>query len=77
MAYIQWEEVNFNVDMESGKMVEYSGDNPATHHPYPHEVLTSFFTFQNLTPIWQDNNYNWGWFNEETGLWTGAVAMVS
>ena len=79
MAFNQWKG-QFEVDMESGNMVKF--DQNAYYmidflHPYPDEILSSFFTSQNLTPIWQDNNYNWGWFNEETGLWTGAVAMVS
>ena len=78
MAFNQWEGL-FEVDMESGNMVKYvpSAYVYDLHYPYPYEILTSFFASQNLTPIWQDNNYNWGWFNEETGLWTGAVAMVS
>ena len=42
-----------------------------------HEVLISFFSSQNLTPVWENANYTWGWFDEETGRWTGAVALVS
>ena len=33
MAFNQWENV-FKVDMESGKMVEYSWDMPTNHYPY-------------------------------------------
>ena len=44
---------------------------------YPYEILTSFFTSHNLTPTWQDANYTWGSWDEETGLWTGAVGLVS
>ena len=76
MAFNQWKG-QFEVDMESGNMVKYVPSAYNLHRHFPYEILTSFFASQNLTPIWQDNNYNWGWFNEETGLWTGAVAMVS
>ena len=44
---------------------------------WPNEILSSFFSSQNLTPTWQDNNYTWGWYDEETERWTGAVGMVS
>ena len=41
------------------------------------DALISFFSSQNLTPVWENANYTWGWFDEETGRWTGAVALVS
>ena len=41
------------------------------------EVLISFFPSQNLTPVWENANNTWGWFDEETGRWTGAIALVS
>ena len=41
------------------------------------KVLNSFFSSQNLTPVWENANYTWGWFDEETGRWTGAVGLVS
>ena len=42
-----------------------------------HDVLISFFSSQNLTPVWQNANYTWGSFDEETRRWTGAVGLVS
>ena len=44
---------------------------------YDDELLTSFFSSQNLTPIWQNANGNWGSFDEVTERWTGAVGLVS
>ena len=44
---------------------------------YPYEILSSFFTLHNLSPTWQDVNGTSGWFNNKTGLWNGAVALVS
>ena len=41
------------------------------------DVLISFFSSQNLTPVWENANFTWGWFDEETGRWTGAVGLVS
>ena len=41
------------------------------------KVLNSFFSSQNLTPVWENANYTWGWFDDETGRWTGAVGLVS
>ena len=76
MAFNQWEG-QFKVNMESGNMVKFFPTGYDLLHPFPAEILSSFFTSHNLTPIWQDNNYNWGWFNEKTGLWKGAVTMVS
>ena len=41
------------------------------------EILDSFFQNYNLTPHFFDNNFTWGWYDEEIGSWRGAVEMVS
>ena len=41
------------------------------------KILESFFSSENLTPVWENANYTWGWLDEETGRWTGAVGLVS
>ena len=41
------------------------------------DVLITFFSSQNLTPVWKNANETYGRFDEETGRWTGAVGLVS
>ena len=66
MAYNQYDGV-FELDKDM-KVVKITRLN---------EVLISFFSSQNLTPVWENANYTWGWFDKETGRWTGAVGLVS
>ena len=66
MAY-NHEVGSFELD-EDGKVKKITRQNDA---------LISFFSSQNLTPVWENANYTWGWFDEETGRWNGAVALVS
>ena len=66
MAY-NYEDGVFEID-EDGKVVKITRQS---------EVLISFFSSQNLTPVWKNANFTWGWFDAETGLWTGACALVS
>ena len=42
------------------------------------EVL-SMFLIKNYNIIinWIDANYTWGWLDDETGMWTGAVGKVN
>ena len=67
MAY-NHEEGYFEVDKD-GKVVENGYISI--------DILISFFSSQNLTPVWENANFTWGWFDEETGRWTGAVGLVS
>jgi hypothetical protein len=71
-AYSEWDPV-FEVDMENEKMVEYE---PCFGCVWDYEILNSFFATYELTPTWQDCNETWGWLDEETGLWNGAVRAV-
>ena len=66
MAYNHWDGYfELDKDMKVVKLAEH------------HEVLISFFSSQNLTPVWENANFDWGRFDEETGRWTGAVGLVS
>ena len=61
------------------------------HDGYPHgeyigfysyiaendEILSKFFLHNNIIINWIDCNYTWGWFDYETGKWTGAVGKVT
>ena len=41
------------------------------------EILSMFFLNYNIIINWIDCNYTWGWFDYETGKWTGAVGKVT
>ena len=41
------------------------------------EILSMFFLNHNIIINWIDCNYTWGWFDYETGKWTGAVGKVT
>ena len=71
--------VAFNQDVgffevEDNKMVEYNGLGLGFATNY--EILSSFFIANRLTATFFDNNYTWGFWDEEAGQWRGAVAMV-
>lgn len=40
------------------------------------EILSKFFNSYNIIIQWINCNYTWGWFDYETGKWTGAVGQV-
>ena len=40
------------------------------------EIIKPFLDHYSLTPTWIDCNFTWGWIDEETGTWTGAVGKV-
>ena len=79
MAYINGWDV-FALDNITGNMAEYRQIWELWQSqgiPYDYEILASFFSWYNIHAIWYNNNYTWGWFDEDTGMWTGAVGMVS
>ena len=53
----------------TGQKWEYDG-------AYPHLILSTFFSQKHLSPVWIYMNQTWGWQDEETGLWNGAVGQV-
>ena len=48
--------------------------NEEYYIPYDFEILEIFF--ENKIINWINCNYNWGWYDDETGRWTGAVGKV-
>ena len=77
MAFNQYENTLL-LNMEKNTMVEYPVElSILSQSAWSYEILSSFFYSQNLTPTWQDANGTWGWLDEDTGLWNGAMAMVS
>ena len=43
---------------------------------YDWEVLSKFFLIHNIEPNWLDCDWNWGWYDEELGGWTGCIGKV-
>ena len=70
----------FKIDNITNTMVEYPywmnmvGDLGIRSGEY--EILKSFFSKFNIIPTWINCNYTWGWFDDETEQWTGAVGQV-
>ena len=56
------------------KMVEYNGLGLGSATDY--EILSSFFIYYKITATFFDNNYIWGFWDEQARQWRGAVAMV-
>ena len=65
---------------DDGNLNEYSGSIHLTgitsQVSGDHEVLLSFFQNYHITPRWINCYYTYGWFNNRTGYWTGAVGKV-
>ena len=40
------------------------------------EVLTKFFSTQNIEPNWLDCNGTYGWYDEDLGGWNGCLGKV-
>ena len=49
-------------------------DESSSRIPYNFEILEIFF--KNRYINWINCNYTWGWYDDETGRWTGAVGKV-
>ena len=45
--------------------------------PDDDEILSMFFINNNIIINCIDCNFTWGWFDDETGKWTGAVGKVN
>ena len=66
-------------EIVNNSMVEYpafvvDGDN--SYIPYDFEILEHFLKSYVIAINWIDCNYTWGWYDDETGRWTGAVGKV-
>ena len=74
VAFNQLPEV-FEVYNETNTMVEYPLE--VGKYAWHWEILSSFYATNRLRPIFYNCNYIWGWLDENTGLWNGAVATVN
>ena len=64
-------------EIANNSMVEYPYLEPGTYSytPNDYEILEVFF--KNVKINWIDCNYTWGWYDHETGRWTGATGKVT
>ena len=75
----------FEVDNETNTMIEYpiskkSEYNFPVDYAYEWEKMSSFFQSYNLAPVFYElynDDDDWGGFDADTGLWTGAPEMVN
>ena len=72
----------FTIDNITNTMIEYprvTEEGPISdygYHSLDHHILKTFFSKFNIKPTWINCNYTWGWFDDESGHWTGAVGQV-
>ena len=69
----------FEVNDETGEMVKTPVDprNWNNYIPYDWEILDSFFINHDIVPVWINCYSTWGWYDQESGKWTGAVGKVN
>ena len=58
------------------EFVKYPVWNEGVGPAHEWEKLEYLISNYHLSSNWYDNNDSWGWYNEETMSWTGAVEMV-
>ena len=64
-------------EIVDNSMVEYPAyiiKGEYTNIPYEFEILEKFF--KNKIINWINCHSTWGWYDDETGRWTGAVGKV-
>ena len=64
--------------LENGSFTEFVKYPPeiGSGTAYDWEKLMYLINNYHLSSNWYDNNDTWGWYDEETMSWTGAVEMV-
>ena len=78
VAY-NYEVAIFEVSNITGKMVETPAVLPIVQDwsmAYEWEIQKAFFETYNIKPTWLNANYTWGWLDNVTNTWTGAVGMI-
>ena len=76
------EPLTFLVNNDTNTMKEFPlwvplhESEQAPYIPGDWEILKIFFDNNNLQPVWINTDYTWGWYDEETGSWTGGVGQV-
>ena len=68
----------FEVRNITGEIVEYPVEPYVGYWKiaWEWEIQEAFFKTYNIKPIWLNGNYTWGWLDNVTNTWTGAVGMI-
>ena len=48
----------------------------SSYIPYDFEIIGEFLRQHNIIPTWIDSNFTFGWYDEESGKWTGEIGKV-
>ena len=79
-AYIAYnsEPGTFELSNRTGNLMEYPVEPFLSYWniAWEWETQAAFFKSCNIKPIWVDANYTWGWLDNVTNQWTGAVGMI-
>ena len=63
--------------VENNTLLPYPKQSFLDEGPYMSaawEVLSLFFNVHNIEASWTNCNFTWGWYDEDTGGWTGCMA---
>ena len=84
---VAYNDDHYSFELENNTMVDLREKYGYTHGEYlvgvnsyiaeDDEILSKFFLYNNIIINWINCNYTWGWFDYETGKWTGAVGQVT
>ena len=72
-----WFEVEDKLMVDMWEKYGYLQGDKVGQYSYDTEILSKFISNYNILVNWIDCNYTWGWFDYETGKWTGAVGKVT
>ena len=68
----------FEVSNITGEMVKYKLDPTVgiDNVAFEWEIQTAFLEYNNIKNHWINCNYSWGWLDNVTNEWTGAVGLI-
>ena len=69
----------FQVSNITGEMVKWPPVYPIVRYvniAWEWEINEAFFEINNIKPTWLNCNYTWGWLDDVTNTWTGAVGTI-
>ena len=69
---------DFQIDNATNTIVETNLEpiDDESSIPYYFEVIGEFLRQHNIIPTWIDSNFTFGWYDEESGKWTGEIGKV-
>ena len=68
----------FEVSNITGEMVKYQVMPMVAQNAvsWEWEIQAAFFKYNNIIPHWINCNFTWGWIDNTTNQWTGAVGLI-